>query len=566
MRRPLLACLLLIAAAMGARAEFFPVTMRACGPDGKPAVGAEASCFWGVGDDGRMASFTDRPTDAEGRASVSGIDRGNRGCGLLVLSADRKFGGLVGVGSGDAEGVVPVTLGPTARLVGRVIVPELPGPAAPVALSVLADDDRGIVKPIVWLRLRPGGRFDFTLPAGVYKLALTSPDFEPATLGKIALDPAKPVHDLGEIALAPSPLGRLKGGPAPAWDFKQARGLDAKATPADFKGKWVLLMFTYGYQGVFEGTLGGAARFRRVFADRFGQFEVVIVHPTASLAEFDREATGARSPSFWGGGPLPVPLAIDNDGATAKNYGGPRSDRSVLIRPDGTVVGAAEFADLAAQLAPAPAARAWDIALAEQSNFRFPLLGDKDTGWKHLTDEIRRATFCPVEIDRAAFKAAGLDPDGPVPTVGAGYLSSWKSVVGLLLEPHGLGVAPSPDGAKLLLTKCPPLGGAPDAEQMAGRRRIEFAIEIADAVNGVARQRPLLIAGGTLPEAAARLHERHNITVAFDPALAKRVRDPNERVALDLLPGDFWRGLGFVLARQRLAVEVRGEVFWVTRE
>src|SRR4029450_6976150 len=69
-----------------------------------------------------------------------------------------------------------------------------------------------------------------------------------------------------------------------------------------------------------------------------------------------------------------------------------------------------------------------------------------------LADTLKRWTNCDVELDAAAVKVSGLTFDGPLPGALMGGVTL-RSVEELLLAPHGLGLAASADGKKLVITK-----------------------------------------------------------------------------------------------------------------
>jgi hypothetical protein len=62
------------------------------------------------------------------------------------------------------------------------------------------------------------------------------------------------------------------------------------------------------------------------------------------------DAVAARS---WGGKSLPFPLAFDATGATQKRWGIESYPTTLLIDPEGRLVGAGSIDDLAAKLAKA---------------------------------------------------------------------------------------------------------------------------------------------------------------------------------------------------------------------
>src|SRR5262249_61373723 len=74
---------------------------------------------------------------------------------------------------------------------------------------------------------------------------------------------------------------------------------------------------------------------------------------------------------------------------------------------------------------------------------------------KKLAVILTRRAGCEVELDAKAVEASGLTPDGPLPGVVIGGPITLRSLDELLLAPHGLGVAPSKDEKKLLITKRP---------------------------------------------------------------------------------------------------------------
>src|SRR5262245_32658070 len=78
-------------------ADTFSVTLEALDANKKPVAKADVALFWDV-KDGAMTPATEKPivTDAEGKAVLTVEDWGEKRA-VLVLSADRKLGGLVGV-------------------------------------------------------------------------------------------------------------------------------------------------------------------------------------------------------------------------------------------------------------------------------------------------------------------------------------------------------------------------------------------------------------------------------------------------------------------------------------
>ena len=101
-------------------ANTFTVTVKAIDADKKPVAKADVGLFW-TAKDGAMTPAGEKPivTDADGKA-VLRVDDWNEKRPLLVLSADRTLGGLVGVSKADDGKEATVALGPTIRLKGKL--------------------------------------------------------------------------------------------------------------------------------------------------------------------------------------------------------------------------------------------------------------------------------------------------------------------------------------------------------------------------------------------------------------------------------------------------------------
>src|SRR5206468_6104248 len=121
----------------------------------------------------------------------------------------------------------------------------------------------------------------------------------------------------------------------------------------------------------------------------------------------------------------------------------------------GKLVGGASPADLEAKLPPLPPGRLWAPHRDTQKNIRWG--HEPDTTLKELANFLKHPAVtwpgCVVEVDAEAVRASGLTPDGPLPGAVFGGPITLRSIVALLLAPHGLGVVPSADGKKLLITR-----------------------------------------------------------------------------------------------------------------
>ena len=176
-------------------------------------------------------------TDADGKA-VLRVDDWNEKRPVLVLSADRTLGGVVGVSKADDGKEAAVTLGPTIRVKGKLECKELNFKPDWTNTTVTADGFRAFCVQ----NISKSAAFEFVLPAGKYKLWSCGTDVEDARK-TVALTADHREYDLGTIDLKASPIAKLKGKTPPEWMIADARGVKKDVKLADYKGKWVYLEF-----------------------------------------------------------------------------------------------------------------------------------------------------------------------------------------------------------------------------------------------------------------------------------------------------------------------------------
>jgi len=219
-------------------ADSYSVTIKVLGSDHQPVVGAEASLFWQV-KSGAMESISKESgrTDANGKTVLRMDDR-NEIRPVLVFSADRKLGGIVGVSKTNEGKELTVTLGPTVRARGRLVSTELN--SKPVWANTMVTPDG--FRSRFTQDMGNSAEFNFVLPAGKYSFHSYGSDVENKTQ-IVTLAAESPEHDFGTIDLKAAAIAKLKGKPAPAWEITEARGVKPTAKLSDYKGKWVFLEF-----------------------------------------------------------------------------------------------------------------------------------------------------------------------------------------------------------------------------------------------------------------------------------------------------------------------------------
>ncbi len=236
--RWLFTLLTLVMSCSTAFADSFTVTVKVVDGANMPVPKADLSLFWEA-KDRAMTPVTDKAavTDAAGKA-VLRVDDWNEKRPLLILSADRMLGAIVGVSKAEAGKEIVVALGPTVRVKGQLECKELNVKPDWSNTTVAVEGFRAFFTQ----NSSKSAAFAFVLPAGKYTLTNYGKDVEDAKQ-TVAVTADRSEIDLGTIDLKASPVAKLRGKTPPDWVIADARGMKAEAKLADFKGKWVYLEF-----------------------------------------------------------------------------------------------------------------------------------------------------------------------------------------------------------------------------------------------------------------------------------------------------------------------------------
>ena len=562
-RRSLLAASLVAACSLAVGAGFFfalrpaqaggtfAVTLLVVDANGKPVAGAEASRFWIV-DKGVQTPSKGVISDPTGRASLTLDDSGAKHA-ILVFSADRKHGGRVAAGQAEAGQELRVSLGPTSRVTGTFTCDEL-GTKPDWAITYISDAELGPRSRFLQ-NITNDARLEFTLPAGKYSLnqygtgiVTKNRPLEVAATGANI--------DLGAIDFPADILAKIKGKTPPALTITEARGVDKNVKLADYKGKWVLLDF-WGYWcgPCVAGSIPTAISFQKMYAEHADKFVILALHGSGAktLAELDAKLPPIRE-KYWNGEELPFPVLLDGTEETAKRYGVDSWPTTLLIDPQGVLVGYGTFEELAKKLPPIPAAKAW--AACRDNNDNYAIGNDTDIPLTPagFAKQVARRTYCPVELDAGAVRAAGLDPDKPLPTIVVGWVFDFRSRVELFLEPHALGVSPSADGSKLLITKSDRIGGEATVTQRAYNRGVDATLDRNALAALVRKINAVEFTDATLLEVARKLNREYNLVFAFSPKV-----DLQSKLTGKLGPSNLRQDLTQLLDPLGLTFTVRSE-------
>jgi thiol-disulfide isomerase/thioredoxin len=308
---------------------------------------------------GQMEPVVVTTSDAEGRFSLEA--RGSLHA-LLAMDAERKRGGLFVIPKDHDGSEVDIRLQPLVRVTATMdsAVPGH-GPKQVMAIAEVPEDP---ARPLANCRLVLAETRDsqllMSLPPGRY--VLDAYDLDPKTrvrrefvvdgesadvdLGRLTLQPEIPnITEAIQQAQAEGAMGDLAkcyGLPLPEWHVVDARGVDRRAQPADFGGKWLIVHFwALNCAPCLKDDLPRLAKFYEAHAAQRDQFEILAIcvdhtGKLESIADVDR-ALQPIVEHVWDGTPLPFPIMLDPSLTTLKRYC-VTGYQSLLVDPEGRLV------------------------------------------------------------------------------------------------------------------------------------------------------------------------------------------------------------------------------------
>jgi len=227
------------------------VEVRVVDADGAPVVGAEVARLFGR--DGYRGEQP--PADGGhrmlpiGRAARTGddgvltlrVDQSEWPRPFLLYSADQTYGALVVVDESTTSPLT-VTASPLTTVRGSFVMEELG--RTPVWMNnylypVLPKKGRGTR---IATCATIDGTFELRLPRGQYWWEGFGDEIEMHRMG-VRVDGTRALIDFEEIEVIPNVVAKAVGKPLPPWTAHAARGIEPSATPADFKGKHLLVYY-----------------------------------------------------------------------------------------------------------------------------------------------------------------------------------------------------------------------------------------------------------------------------------------------------------------------------------
>ncbi|RJP36154.1 MAG: TlpA family protein disulfide reductase [Phycisphaerales bacterium] len=452
-------------------------------------------------------------TGASGQFTITAHFYGDSGV-LLAVDAARDRGGLVVVDPANLSAPVTIKLGPLVEVHGRFFCEELqhPPPWTNVYIKHKASGHRLLQCD------SHEATFAFKLPPGEYSFDGYGSDVH-GVKKTLTLVADKPVVDMGTIDLRATGIAMHKGKAPPPWHVTDARGVPKTVQVSDFKGKWVLLEFWGVYCGpcIARSLPGLMDLYEAHRADR-DKFEILAFHDTTvqDFKELDQKLVPIKK-SHWNGRDLPFPILLDSTGETLKAFGVTGFPTTVLIDPDGKLVGQAGEEDLEAKLPPLPMAERLARAIDRQVRTYVD-----DSPLNEAIQRLAEAARVPIRLDAEALTKAGIQPNDTVPLTLSGRLSlrSWLNVV---LDAHKLTFNMASDG--VVIAPRPAGQGSPPQDSPAQRASIErIEARLREATTFDFKDKPLAAV-------ATYFENETGENFILEPAARKAGRlDPNRKV------------------------------------
>jgi hypothetical protein len=291
--------------------------------------------------------------------------------------------------------------------------------------------------------------------------------------------------------------------------------------------------------------------FYELHKDARTQFEIVAFHVgnEKTLEEIDKNLASFRQ-LYWFDRQLPFPSLTDFTGKTAKLYGVAAFPTTVLIDPEGKLVGNATEEHLEAKLPRVTMAARIAPALDKMVQYSFddPTLSD-------AIQTLSKESRIPVRLDLEALKTVAIAPDAKIPYKMAG-LVTLRSGLNLVLAGLDLGFEREEKGLVITRKEKPSRADELSQPQRFCQKRIEKVL---------AGNTTYDFQNKTLDEVAKHFEGQTRENFVLDPAARRKgALDPNATVTGAAKDVSLQEGLKKLLDPLGLKLTIRDEVVVIT--
>jgi hypothetical protein len=286
--------------------------------------------------------------------------------------------------------------------------------------------------------------------------------------------------------------------------------------------------------------------------DHRDKFEIIAFHDATAKTfdELDKQLVKTIQ-NTWRGRSLPFPILLDATGQTLKEYGIRAFPTTILIDPDGKLVGEAGDDALEAKLPALPMAERVKRALDRDIGY-----GVDDPPLSAVTTTLVARTGINIRFEDSALKAAGVSTDTTIPFTMTGSVSL-RSWLDLMLGPFDLTFRLDDKGLVIVHRKGgPDRVGEPSEPQRYCAKRIEGRLDQKVSFD---------FRGKTLAEVAKFFEELTTENFVLDPVARRAGRlDPKTTVTSAGKDVALRDGLRRLLEPLGLRAVVRDEVVIIT--
>jgi thiol-disulfide isomerase/thioredoxin len=271
-------------------------------------------------------------TDASGRFAMPAAPIGYTQV-LVAAGPD----GTLGFATKAFPAPTRIRLAKPSRL--KVVVAKPFGHGPPFSFDLRAG-----ASTVAYGTMKGGSEAEFVAPVGSLEISMSDSESTTATR-QLRLTASQP--QTVQIQLQPALWARSLGKTAPAFTPTDLQNWPANQPLSSLRGKWVLVSFWATWCRPCVEEMPKLIRFYEQHSADRNRFEIVAVHSADGTSlEGIRAAYDRLVQQTWGGKQLPFPLLFDATGNTQKRWGIEAYPTTLLIDPNGKLVGLATLEDL----------------------------------------------------------------------------------------------------------------------------------------------------------------------------------------------------------------------------